>query len=209
MSFHEVRFPEGISYGAVGGPTFKTSVLELASGQEKRNVNWSLARQEWDVAHGIKTQTELDELLAFFYARGGRAYGFRFKNWADFLIDSVQQIGLGDGVETEFQAIKTYTSGGIAYDHPLKKLVSGTVEVYLDGVEVNANDYSVDLNTGVITFDTAPAATGGTGPDGEQVVGLTCEFDVPVRFDTDVMAATIEDFNVHSWNSIILKELRL
>jgi uncharacterized protein (TIGR02217 family) len=184
-------------------------VLELASGHEKRNVNWSLARAEYDVAHGIKTQAELDALLAFYYARGGKAYGFRFKDWADFRITSIQELGLGDGVETGFQAIKTYSSGGIAYDRQLKKLVAGTVEVYLDGVLVDESDYTVDANTGLITFDVAPAATGGTGSGGEEVVGLICEFDVPVRFDTDVMAATIEAFNVHSWNSIVLKELRL
>jgi uncharacterized protein (TIGR02217 family) len=46
---------------------------------EKRNVNWSEARGRWDVASGLKKQQQLGELIAFFRARKGKAYGFRFK----------------------------------------------------------------------------------------------------------------------------------
>jgi uncharacterized protein (TIGR02217 family) len=84
MAFHEVRFPDDIAYGATGGPEFATSVVATASGYEQRNINWSAARGRWDVASGLKKQTQLDTLIAFFRARKGRAYGFRFKDWTDF-----------------------------------------------------------------------------------------------------------------------------
>ena len=35
------------------------------------------------------------------------------------------------------------------------------------------------------------------------------EFDVPVRFDTDHMAVTIETFRLHRWQQIPLVELRI
>ena len=76
-SFHEVRFPDNIAYGATGGPEFATTVVATGSGHEKRNVNWSEARGRWDVASGLKKQAQIDELIAFFRARRGRAYGFR------------------------------------------------------------------------------------------------------------------------------------
>src|SRR4051812_33839942 len=82
--FHEVQFPTGISYGAIGGPGFNTTILPLASGYEKRNQNWERARGEWDVAHGLRTQAELNLLKSFFYARRGRLFGFRFKDWIDY-----------------------------------------------------------------------------------------------------------------------------
>jgi uncharacterized protein (TIGR02217 family) len=34
------------------------------------------------------------------------------------------------------------------------------------------------------------------------------EFDVPVRFDTDHMAVTIETFRLHRWQQIPILELR-
>jgi uncharacterized protein (TIGR02217 family) len=76
-SFHEVRFPDNIAYGATGGPEFATTVVATGSGHEKRNVNWSKARGRWDVASGLKKQAQIDELIAFFRARRGKAYGFR------------------------------------------------------------------------------------------------------------------------------------
>jgi Conserved hypothetical protein 2217 (DUF2460) len=83
-SFHEVRFPDNIAYGATGGPEFATTVVATGSGHEKRNVNWSEARGRWDVASGLKKQAQIDELIAFFRARRGKAYGLRFKDWADY-----------------------------------------------------------------------------------------------------------------------------
>ena len=34
------------------------------------------------------------------------------------------------------------------------------------------------------------------------------EFDVPVRFDTDHMAVTIETYRLHAWQQIPIVELR-
>ena len=71
-SFHEVRFPDNIAYGATGGPEFATTVVATGSGHEKRNVNWAVARGRWDVASGLKKQAQIDELIAFFRARTGQ-----------------------------------------------------------------------------------------------------------------------------------------
>ena len=70
--FDEVRFPDNIAYGATGGPEFATTVVATGSGHEKRNVNWAQARGRWDVASGLKKQAQIDELIAFFRARGAR-----------------------------------------------------------------------------------------------------------------------------------------
>ena len=37
-SFHEVRFPDNIAYGATGGPEFATTVVATGSGHEKRST---------------------------------------------------------------------------------------------------------------------------------------------------------------------------
>ena len=71
---------------------------------------------------------------------------------------------------------------------------------YLAGV-LQASGWSINTATGVLTFSTAPA----------QDVAVTAdfEFDVPVRFDTDSMEATIENFNINEWPSIPIVEIRV
>jgi len=197
MAFHEVQFPNDIAYGATGGPEFATSVVATASGYEQRNINWSSARGRWDVASGLKKQTQLDALVAFFRARKGRAHGFRFKDWTDYKATG-QAVGTGNGTITTFQLIRTYSSGGATDVRTITKPVAGTVKVYLAGVQ-QMSGWSVNTTTGVITFSTAP----GNGV----AVSADYEFDVPVRFDTDRMAVTIEQVNLHQWSGIPIVEI--
>lgn len=206
--FHEVLFPTGISYGSGGGPKFKTTVFEADSGYEQRNIDWTMTRAEYDVSQGIKTQDQMDELTNFFYARWGRAYGFRFKDWNDYQIKQ-QLIGIGDGTTTSFQVIKTYISAQTesgethTYTRDITKLNWSTVAGVTVGVslKVEGTDYTVDYTTGIITFVSAPPA------DAQVKIGAA-EFHVPVRFDTDQLNTTHEFWNTQSWSSIPLVEVR-
>src|SRR5579885_2818058 len=133
MAFIEVQFPTDISYGSSGGPEYSTDIVETLGGYEQRNANWSSARAVYNVAHGVKTQAQLDALIAFFRARGGRADGFRFKDWTDYQA-SAQNIGTGDGNTKAFQLVKLYASGSVTATRTIAKPVAGTVAVYLNGV---------------------------------------------------------------------------
>ena len=82
MAFHEVQFPDNISRGARGGPQRRTQIVELASGREERNASWSASRRRYDVSYGVRRADDLHAVVAFFEARLGRLYGFRFKDWA-------------------------------------------------------------------------------------------------------------------------------
>jgi uncharacterized protein (TIGR02217 family) len=166
---------------------------------EKRNINWSEARSRWDVASGLKKQAQIDELIAFFRARRGKAYGFRFKDWTDYKATG-DLVGTGDDSETQFQLVKQYPSGSVIEVRTITKPVAGTVKVYLDGIE-QPSGWSVDTTTGLVTFSTAPAV-------GVEVTA-DFEFDVPVRFDTDQMAVTIETYQLHAWQQIPIVEVRL
>ena len=200
MSFHEVLFPEDVSYGSSGGPGFNTSIIELASGHEQRNSNWSEQKAKYDVSHGIKTRDQMEDLLDFFYARKGRAFGFRFKDWMDFeIIDQV--IAVGDGVTKTFQIIKRYEPDTSYYfDRPIRKLVPGTTTLALNGA-VTGSGFLINANTGIVTFTTAPAA-------GVQISIPQAEFHVPVRFDIDDMTITHDDWETMSWPTIPLVEIK-
>lgn len=199
MSFVETQFPPDISYGATGGPMYSTDVTETFGGWEQRNINWSQSRGQWNVSHGVKTQSQLDALIAFFRARRGKAIGFRFKDWSDYQASN-QIIGTGNGTTTTFQLVKSYTSGAVTVDRTIKKPVLGTVQIYKDGV-LQATGWTVNTTTGVVTFSVAPSAG--------VVVTANFQFDVPVRFDTDQMEINLESYGVGGWSSIPVVELRV
>lgn len=205
--FHDVRFPEEISYGSKGGPKFSTSIITLASGKERRNQNWLDVRAEYDVAHGIKDRTDMEELRAFFYARRGRAHSFRFKDWSDYEV-LAQTLGTGDGVKTDFQIIKTYVSGTDYYIRNVTKPVEGTLTnllvngvTQIEGPDDMSDDFSVDYSTGIISFYTPPT-------DGHSIVLTSCEFDVHTRFDSDHFDPVHEFWQTESWSSIMLVEIK-
>jgi len=199
MSFHEVQFPTDISYGSTGGPTFHTTIVELGSGFEQRNVDWAQARAKYNVAWGVKTDAQLQALLDFFYGRKGRAYGFRFKDWTDYQ-GTTEAIGTADGAEQHYQLVKVYTSGGTTYTRNIFKPVSGSVHVFFGGVE-QGSGWSVSTTTGVITFTSPP--TVGT------VITATFDYDVPVRFDVDQLSMSLDEYGINSALDIRLVELRI
>ena len=198
-AFHEVQFPPKIAYGASGGAEFNTSITTTFAGFEQRNINWQKARGRWDVSTGLKSKTDMDVLQAFFHARFGKAYGFRFKDWSDYQ-GVGQTLGTGNGSLTAFQLMKNYTSGAYGYSREIKKPVSGTVKIYLNSVLQSAG-VSVDYTTGVVTFSVAPGAG--------VLVSADFEFDVPARFDTDTLTIRAEGPGFFVWDAIPIVEIRL
>lgn len=196
------RFPEKISYGSNGGPNFNTNVITVASGGEKRNINWSEPLYRYEVSHGVKTLQQIEELTNFFYTVMGKGIGFRYKDWKDCKV-TIERSSINDGNDLaasgEFQLCKKYSIGvNSARYRVIKKPVVGTVKIFLNGVETE--NFTCDYTKGIITL------TGDFEP--EAIVTWSGEFDVPVRFDTDTMNTTIESFASYSWNQIPVVELR-
>lgn len=199
MSFAEVQFPADISYGSAGGPEYSTDVVVTHGGHEQRNSNWSEARLRYNVAYGVRTEAQLQALIAFFRARKGQADGFRFKDWTDYQ-GVAQSLGTGDGAETEFQLVKHYTSGATTRTRTVTKPVNGTVDIYLNSV-LQESGVTVDTETGIVTFSSPPG--------GGVAVTADFEFDVPVRFATDRLSARLDSYGVYSALEIPLIEVRV
>jgi uncharacterized protein (TIGR02217 family) len=174
-------------------------VVRTAGGHEKRNARWAEPLARYNIGHAVKTPAEMDTLMAFFRARQGRLRGYRYKDWNDFSATG-QLIGAGNGVLTQFQLVKNYTSGAITRARTIKKPVAGTVKLYLNGVP-QASGWSVDATTGMVTFTAAP----GNGV----AVAADFEFDLAVRFDTDLAQISWDSVNTRSWSNIVLVEIRI
>ena len=207
MSFHEIQFPVALSFGAVGGPERVTEVVTLANGFEERNTPWADSRRRYDAGFGMRSLEDIDALIAFFEARRGQLYAFRWKDWGDYKSSgsnetttfSDQIIGTGDGATTAFQLTKTYQSGPEPYVRDIRKPVPGSVTCGVDGAE--EPNFTVDAENGVVTFSTAPAAS--------VTVTAGFEFDVPVRFDTDAIRSSVASFKSGEVPNVPVVEVRL
>lgn len=210
MSFHEVRFPVNLSFGSSGGPERRTEIVTLANGFEERNTPWSASRRRYDAGLGTRSLSDIETLIAFFEARQGQLFGFRWKDWADFKScdplaepsTTDQLLGTGDGVQTDFRLVKIYQSGSLFYTREIRKPVGGTVVVGLSGVTQSiGSDVSLDLTNGELTFATPPA------PGAQVTAGF--EFDVPVRFDTDRIVTSVASFQAGEVPSVPIVEVRI
>ena len=192
MSFLETpRFPESIAFGAVGGPVWFTSTTLNMAGYRAAVANFSQSMHRYDVSHGLKTDEQMRELIAFFQAMRGRYHGFRFKDWSDYTVES------GEGFfttidSTHRQLLKRYETGALTYDRDIKKPVDGSLTIAGSGT------YTVDYTTGILTITSGSAPTGWTG-----------EFDVPCVFSSDEMRITLEDYNGTTWGGIMIESIRV
>ena len=193
QNFSETQLPSDISYGATGGPMFLTDVVATVSGHEQRNSKWSQARARYNVASGVKNETQWQALIAFFRARRGKAVGFRFKDWSDFKAVNQPLLSLGGN---QYQLVKQYVSGAVVSERIITKPVAGTVKLYRNSL-LQASGWSIDTTTGIITTSLTGTLT------------VDFDFDVPVRFDTDELALSLDSFNAGSWNNIPLIEVRV
>lgn len=210
MAFHEVRFPANLSFGSVGGPERRTEVVTLANGFEERNTPWAHSRRRYDAGAGMRSLDDIDALVSFFEARGGRLNAFRWKDWSDYKSclpsrtpDFEDQIiGRGDGETTSFQLAKTYRSGLESYSRPIKKPVTGTIRIGVQGdLQIETVHYTVDAMTGIVTFLSPP-------DDGVEITA-GFEFDVPVRFDTDIIQTSVASFQAGDMPSVPVVEVRV
>lgn len=172
------RFPEAVSYGFAGGPGWNTEVVELDDGDEQRNQLWSRSLREYEAAHGLKTQAQLDELYSLFELSEGQTHGFRLKDWTDFAATYLQgrlgavlaltAAGTGLGVP-QYHLFKRRSWGAVNKDRLCCKIVAASYTIYrnyptpvTEGAA--AGNFSLDIDTGIVTFvaNDSEAITGHT-----------------------------------------------
>ncbi len=151
----DLIFSERISQGATGGPTFSTTLIAALGGWEKRQANWDAGRLVWDIGKLLENRAVLDYVVGFFRTTRGRAYGFLFKDWSDYMVGltwvldvltytGYQRFGTGNASTTAFQLYKTYVPDA---------------QVYVSDVFQATTAYTIEVWDGTATavFGVAPA----------------------------------------------------
>ncbi|MBI1867720.1 MAG: DUF2460 domain-containing protein [Methylocystis sp.] len=209
-SFHEVRFPLDVSVRGRGGPERRTDIVTLGSNREARNARWANSRRRYEAGYGVKSLTQLSQVLAFFEERRGRLFGFRWRDRADYSsnaqggppLPADSALGVGDGTTAAFQLIKTYGAAFAPYARVIAKPVADSVRVAVAGVEKAIGvDFLLDATTGAVTFQ--PQAVPATAAP----VTAGFLFDVPARFDTDFLEIDISAFEAGDIPKIPIVEI--
>lgn len=214
-AFHEIRFNIDIAYGSTGGPTYKTFILELPSGDESRQGFWSKGRKKWTVSKELLNRVDINALDAFYRARKGRLYGFRWRDWNNYRIPvntpaslplltnttAQLQFVYPDSINAETQIVRkpvlvadvnnTVGARWYAPDIIVYRGTSSTVYA--------SSNYTIDRTTGVITFGSSQAG---------QDLWWSGSYDWPVRFDTDEAMFHTEELDMQDWQQITLIELK-
>jgi uncharacterized protein (TIGR02217 family) len=152
----------GLAWSVTKSPTFQTRIQRAVSGRELRALDYPYPLWQFTLIFDLLRDNpaagydELRTLMGFFMLCQGAFGTFLFRDPTDDRVTG-QQIGVGDASTTVFQlqrAMGTTLPGG-GFQEPIvaPNIVSA---VYLDGITQSPASYSVDPNTGLITFETAP-----------------------------------------------------
>lgn len=207
MSFHDILFPMRLARGAIGGPLRRTNIYQRKNGQEVRIANNSKSLRQWQISSKNSNLDDLAFIVAFFEARMGKLYSFRFndpfdnKSCAPSLTPTAfdQKIGTGDGVKKDFQLIKNYGDSANNYARIIDKPILNSVLVAIGNTQALSSAFSVNYQTGIVSFLTAPAAG--------QAISAGFKFDTKVRFDNEQLELSLDGQGSGHIADIILKEV--
>jgi len=191
MAFLEERISVNIQHGFSYEDDFNVQITRTASGQEYRHLVHPIPLRVFTIHYIADRPTIWTDIYNLYHRAYGKYAGFRAKVLDDFTTNSnvLAPTHLDQNMvqltTTTFQIVKQYGSGGTPLGIGLPKRtiykpVAGTLKVGISGVNTLFNDvthpWSVNLNTGIVTFTTPPLVIPTCG----------CEFDLPVRFNSNV-----------------------
>jgi uncharacterized protein (TIGR02217 family) len=154
----------GLAWSVTKTPTFQTRIQRAASGRELRALDYPYPLWQFALVYDFLRDNpaagydELRTLLGFFMLCQGAFGPFLFQDPSDCQVTG-QQIGVGNASTSVFQLQRamgaTLPGGGF-----FEPIVAPNVvhAIYLNGITCNPAAYGVDPNTGLVTFNIAPAS---------------------------------------------------
>jgi uncharacterized protein (TIGR02217 family) len=194
----------GLGWSVTKTPRFAGRIQNAISGRELRvldqvnpiwtwTLTYSLLRDKWDARAATGPGVGYDELrtlAGFFLQQQGTFRPFLFDDPTDNAATD-QVLGTGDGSVLAFQLVR----GMGGFDEPVTApdVVSA---IRCNGVRQDQAGYTVDNETGLVTFATPPPAG--------HVIAADFTYRFRVRFAED--SAEFENFMYQLWQ---LKQIKL
>jgi uncharacterized protein (TIGR02217 family) len=168
-------------YGWQGGDAFKTLIVEMANGRERRNAEVAQARHQYQAPYNNITKEAYRNIKQMHLVCRGMLRSFKFRDELDYQAED-EAFGVGNGVQTEFQLLKQSLVDGVSYQRYVYAIEAATVEVNGTPTAV-----TIDYDRGLVTFGVAPA--------GGAALTWSGTFAVWVRFNQDYLPFSIDNLN--------------
>lgn len=193
MSYIDTFIPACGGYGWQGGPEFKTVIVEMRNGWERRNAEIANARHTFNIPYTNISPEDYMGIKQLHLIARGRLHSFKFIDELDKEADN-EVFATGNGVQKVFQLRKLSLIDGVSY--------SRNVYVPLPGITITNNGVSasptIDYDRGLVTFAAAP----GNG----NALRWTGQFALWVRFNQDDLPFSIDNLRVRSGQVSIIED---
>jgi uncharacterized protein (TIGR02217 family) len=204
------RFPDDLAIWARGGTGWSTQVTTVKSGLDQRNSLWTYPKAQFNLASVLRVPAinpqgalyGIQIIRDWIVSMRGQYCGFRFKDFTDYQDETRGTFtAVPNSSTTVFQMAKSYTMGAQSVLRQIRKPLATGIAVYDNAsLLVNPTNYTYDSTTGLVTFVVAPT-TGHT-------ITWTGQFDIPVRFATDLIEWALAPDGLYDIASIPLIEDR-
>lgn len=126
----------GLQWDVKKSPQFQTTIVKHTSGRETRVSNYAYPLWKWEMSYELLRETqgyaELQALCGFFLARSGSFDTFLFADPAEPNTVTNYELGVGDGLTTEYQITKSYAG----FIEPVGYVDAATLQVFVNGAPV-------------------------------------------------------------------------
>lgn len=181
------------AYGWQGGAGFKTRILMLKNGRERRNADRDQPQHQFTVPFSNLQQSEYAPIKRMHLNRRGAWGGFLYRDRLDDTATN-ELVGIALAGQDTFQLSKVSEIDGVEYFRYVYALYSpdpdlpgwftdSAVSVTVDGTPETA--FTLDRDTGLLVFDTPLS--------GGEEVRWTGAFSLWVRFENDYLPFSIDN----------------
>jgi uncharacterized protein (TIGR02217 family) len=176
--FLNIRFFEKFSYGTEFLIESAINISTLKSGNETRTCTQNFAKKKYNILLGKLSEVQVREIFSFFSITKGPLNSFRFKDITNYKVINQGLLKIDELNYQIVQPLRILSYNGlqtVETNKKITKLVDGTIEIFLNSNILDKSKYTINFNDGIITFNQ---------PQNDQdSLNITCEFDIPVRFE--------------------------
>lgn len=194
MTHLTTAVPFVASYGYSRRMMYRTTVVQSMNGRTERNSHWSYPLHVFGLPLQNRSQAQLDQIVQYFHAAGGAGHTFDFLDLSEDRTcaldtdpdDEDVTLGTATASQTDFQLIKTYTTGGRTQSRKITRPIAASVLIAVDGAPQTITTHYTIETGGIIRFV--------SGMTGGEVVTAGFRFYVPVAFASDDVDITIHNY---------------
>lgn len=158
MTFELEEFPQDLTYEMDRIPTQSKSKSASQNRYINRSQDWHRSFRSYELRFPVQDQDDLETTETFWMAHNFSEDGedaFLVEDPRDHTVSGTE-FGTGDGSTQDYRLKIDYSYGDRTHKELARYVKSGTLNVFIDGSETN--NYSIDDDNGVVTFDTSPAS---------------------------------------------------